>query len=786
MLWMLEGDPEASKVLAGAQVRENDFVSALKIESEEPEVVLERVVERAETIARRLGEQRVRPLHLLCAITKEPRSAGFRALERTGVTAARVHGDAVRALGIEAETEAPRRPTTLPPPLHPSLRSPAPIALPRAAALPAAPANRLRVPVEEADKGELAGALPRVSARPSASSPPRANRRSGEAAPEPGALNKDELPTLAAVGRDLTALARAGAIDPVIGREAELEQILDVLCRRRGNNPLLVGAPGVGKTSIVHALARMLVEGRAPGLEGKVLVEISAGALVSGTSVRGALADRLRKIQAEVARAGNVLLFLDDVHAILGAGEGEGDVGAELKAALTRGDVPCIGATTEADARRHFDRDPGLLRRFSQIPIAEPSPAASKKILAGLLPSYEGHHRVRFLPEAIEAAVDLTVRYVPEKQLPDKALAVLDLAAARSRRASQQVVDADAVAKVVASETHVPLERLRTRDGERLLRLEGELEARVVGQRSALARISDALRKSAAGFRGPRPLGTFLFLGSTGVGKTETAKAISDVLFGGGPMTRFDMSELSEAHAVARLVGAPPGYVGHEHGGQLTEAVRRRPYQLVLLDEIEKAHPEVLLALLPLLDEGRLTDGRGRTVDFTNTVIVMTSNLGAGEVQRQAAPRIGFGAEPGAGPRSAEDAVLAAARRSLPPELWNRIDEPLFFGPLGRTETLEIARRMLDGVARALTREHGITLDVEPSALEALVSAGHDAALGARPMRRTVGRLVESPIAARVLAGELRRGHRLRLAAQGGRLVFDHVGSTAGGLAAVH
>jgi ATP-dependent Clp protease ATP-binding subunit ClpC len=337
----------------------------------------------------------------------------------------------------------------------------------------------------------------RISARPPASTPPRpTNRRvprEGAADTSPrgtdsnvGGLDPHEYPTLTAVGRDLTALARAGAIDPVIGREAELEQLLDVLSRRRANNPLLVGPPGVGKTSLAHALAIALAAGKAPGLEGKILLEVSAGALVSGTSVRGALAERVRRLQSEVTKAGkNVLLFLDDVHAVLGAGDGADDVATELKAALARGDFPCIGATTEADARRHFDRDPALARRFSPVPVNEPSPAASKVILRGLIPSYEAHHHVRYEPDAIDAAVDLTVRYVTEKHLPDKALSVLDLAAARARRAGAKVVDVDAVARVVASEAHVPLERLRIKDGERMLSAGALLAERVVGTASA-------------------------------------------------------------------------------------------------------------------------------------------------------------------------------------------------------------------------------------------------------------------------------------------------------------
>jgi ATP-dependent Clp protease ATP-binding subunit ClpC len=814
---MMQEDPETSALLGTAAVRENDFVSALKIEHDEQDVVFERVVDRAEAIAKRLGADRVRPIHLLAAITREPRSAGFRALERVGVPSARVYEASLRALGIEGPPETERAPstvpqssampsarpstmpaamprprTTLPPPMA---GAPKPIVLPRPTALPVLDPRiaSMRAAPSPSPSPRVESREGRISARPPASPgsvrPNRKVARTPEraadtASKDPLELDPTEYPTLCAIGRDLTALARAGGIDPVIGREVELEQLLDVLSRRRANNPLLVGPPGVGKTSLAHALALALANGKAPGMPGKILIEVSAGALVSGTSVRGALAERVRRLQTEVTRAGNVLLFLDDVHAVLGAGDGGDDVATELKSALARGDFPCIGATTEADARRHFDRDPALARRFSPVLVNEPSAADTKIILRGIVPSYEAHHKVRYEPEAIDAAVDLTVRYVTEKHLPDKAVSVLDLAAARARRAGLDVVDIDAVARVVASETHVPLERLRIKDGERLLRLEGELGERVVGQKASLERISDALRKSAAGFRGRRPLGTFLFLGPTGVGKTETAKAISDVLFGGTLMTRFDMSEMSESHAVARLFGAPPGYVGHESGGQLTEAVRRRPYQLILLDEIEKAHPEVLLSLLPLLDEGRATDARGRTVDFTNTVVVMTSNLGADAIGRLAAPRIGFGAEPSSRSTSAEDGVLAAARRALPPELWNRIDEPLFFGPLTSDDVSEIARRMISSLATALLREHGVTLITEPSAIEALVaSGGFDAALGARPMRRTIGRLLESPIAARVLAGELRRGERLRIRGQSGRLVFDQ-GTAAGNLPA--
>jgi ATP-dependent Clp protease ATP-binding subunit ClpC len=433
--------------------------------------------------------------------------------------------------------------------------------------------------------------------------------------------------------------------------------------------------------------------------------------------------------------------------------------------------------------RKHFDRDPAFARRFSVVQVGEPSADATERILAGLLPRYEAHHATRYEAAAVRAAVELSVRFLPERCLPDKAIGVLDLAGARARRLGSSEVTAVDVARVIADEANVPLDRLLLRDGERLLALESHLAERVVGQKSALSKISDALRKGAAGFRGRRPLATFLLLGTTGVGKTETAKAIADVLFAPGAMTRFDMSEMSESHAVARLLGAPPGYVGHEAGGQLTEAVRRRPYQLVLLDEIEKAHPDVLLALLPLLDEGRLTDGRGRTVDFTNTVIVLTSNLGAAAATQRVSRAIGFDApDPAVVAQNEREQratrVLDAARKSLPPELWNRIDEPLYFAPLEEDDVIEIASRMLRALAKTLEIERGIELEIEASACQALARAGgFEASLGARPMRRTVGRLVESPLASRLLAGEIVRGERVRVRGRGDQVVFEMLGA---------
>ncbi len=755
VLVLLQREPETAAVFARHQVREGDLLKALQVVDGETASALDVAVERAQKLAVKLGEPKPRPIHLLFSIVRDSRSVGFRCLDEVGAGATRVRDELL------------------------ALLSPTPAGASSAPRQRSRPRGAARAPTLPKPKRPSARAKPRDrTAPPSASAPEleleRAIADSADLELSAHELSPKAFPLLTSVGRNLTALAAAGRIDPVIGRDREIEQLLDVLARRRSNNPVLVGPPGVGKTAIVEGLAcRIAGVGSNPGnLEGRVLIEVSAGSLISGTGVRGALAERMRALREEIALAdGRVLLFIDEIHTIVG-GDGPDDLAQELKASLARGELPCIGATTDAEYRRCFEKDAALARRFSAIRVAEPSIEATREILKGLVSRYEAHHAVAYDADALEAAVELSVRYLTERQLPDKAIAVLDQAGARVQRRNGGMVDRAAVAHVIAELVEVPVDRLLARDADKLLQLEGHLEDRVVGHGAAVVRIADTLRKGAAGFRGKRPLGTFLLLGPTGVGKTEMAKAVAEVVFPAGAMTRFDMSELSESHAVARLMGSPPGYVGHEEGGQLTEAVRRRPYQLLLLDEIEKAHPDVLLALLPLLDEGRLTDARGRTVDFTHTIIFMTSNLGVGAPARSS--RIGFGG--GDDVASLGDdgaAALAAARAALPPELWNRIDEPLWFSALSEDEVREIARRMLSDVARTLAEERGIVLSIENSALAALCRAGgYDASLGARPMRRTIGRLVESPLAAQILAGDIGEGDELALRGEGDTLVF--------------
>ena len=644
-------------------------------------------------------------------------------------------------------------------------------------------------------------------------------------------------PTLSKYGRDLTAKARGGSLDPIIGRERETERVIRILSRRTKNNPCLIGEPGVGKTAVVEGLCQRIADGNIPEpLKGKTVVTVDIPSMVAGAKYRGEFEDRLKSVMAEVRDKPDIILFIDELHTIVGAGAAEGAVDAAniLKPALARGEIRVIGATTAEEYRLHIEKDAALERRFQAVTVGEPTEEEAIRILSGLRPRYEAHHRMKITDEALRAAVELSVKYIPDRFLPDKAIDLMDEAAAALRlsslteppdlkrmegelttlsrekeeavkaqeferaaalrdreetlreeyRAAKEdwegvprrgedggVVTAAAVADVVTEWTGIPVSRLMESEGEKLMALEDALKARVVGQDEAVSLVASAIRRGRLGLGDPRrPMGSFIFLGRTGVGKTELTRALAAALFGSEQaLIRFDLSEYMEKHSVARLIGSPPGYIGHEEGGQLTERVRRRPYAVVLFDEMEKAHPDVFNLLLQVLDDGSLTDSRGRRVDFRHTVIIMTSNLGAGETGK---PSVGFSTVK-EGDRDKER-MLAALKEAFRPELLGRVDEVVVFRSLGEDETRRIASLLLDALKERVAKL-GITLDFTEEAVALVAKAGLDPKYGARPLGRAVVRLLEEPLAREMLTGRIREGDRVTVEAQGDLCVFREV-----------
>ncbi len=577
-------------------------------------------------------------------------------------------------------------------------------------------------------------------------------------------LHRADTRTLDQYSRDLTELAAAGKIDPVVGRSREIRRAVQILSRRSKNNPVLIGEPGVGKTAVAEGLALAISRGQGCGeLKNKRLVSLDLPALLAGTKYRGDFEERVKSVLHDVRRAGDVILFVDELHTIIGAGSAEGAIDAAniLKPALGRGEVQIIGATTPEEYRRHIEKDPALERRFQPVRIEEPDREGTLAMLGSLRPALEQHHRVRIGDDAICAAHDLSVRYLSERCLPDKAIDLLDEAAASVHLdGGRPLVDAEAVAKVLSLWTDIPVDGLTEDESARLRDLEQALHRRIVGQEEAVSAVARAIRRGRMGLRDARrPIGCFLFLGPSGVGKTELCRALAATVYGDEKaMLRLDMSEYMEKHAVSRLIGSPPGYVGYGEGGQLTEPVRRKPWSVVLFDEIEKAHEDVWSILLQIMDDGHLTDAAGRKVDFRNTLIVMTSNIGARAVNERRPP-LGF-----AGSESAEDTVkrqvMAELKRTFRPEFLNRIDETLIFRRLGDGEMLAVAR-LLAGQLEERFHALGVTLTVTEEALALIARQGSDEKSGARPLRRLLQREIEDPAAELLLGGALPEGASL-------------------------
>ncbi len=592
-------------------------------------------------------------------------------------------------------------------------------------------------------------------------------------------VKHSETRVLDQYSRDLTLLAASGSFDPVIGRDEEIRRSVQILSRRSKNNPVLIGEPGVGKTAVAEGIAAYIAGSDAPdSMAGKRLVALDLPALLAGTKYRGDFEERVKAVLKDVKKAGDVILFIDEMHTMIGAGSAEGAIDAAniLKPALGRGEVQIIGATTPEEYRRHIEKDAALERRFQPVKIAEPSRGDSLKMLGAVRQSLEKHHGVKISDAALTAAVDLSARYINDRFLPDKAIDLADEAAAHIRVSGGGLVTAEDIAGIVSMWTGIPVANLSADETKRLCNMESILHRRVIGQNEAVTAVSRAIRRGRVGLSDPnRPIGSFLFLGPTGVGKTELCRALAEAVFGeSDAMIRLDMSEYMEKHAVSKLIGSPPGYVGYEDGGQLTERVRRKPWSVVLFDEIEKAHEDVWGILLQIMDDGRLTDSAGRVVSFRNTIIVMTSNVGAKSIS-DGRPRMGFTPDGGDEAQLMRARINEELRRTFKPEFLNRIDETIVFRRLSRAEIRSIAERMLLTVAERF-KALGMTLSVPDQVVDFLAERGYDEKYGARPLRRAIRSMIEDKAAELMLTDSLGRGDTVQARIDGNELILTKHG----------
>ncbi|HEX2468504.1 MAG TPA: ATP-dependent Clp protease ATP-binding subunit [Solirubrobacterales bacterium] len=786
--------------------------------------MFERFTERARQVvvlaqeeARTLKHNYIGTEHILLGLLREEEGLAARVLESLDITVERVRAQVVRIVGSGEEVTSGQIPFT------PRAKKVLELALREALSLGhnyigtehillglvrenEGVAARILLDFD-ADSEKIRNEVIRMLSGPG-------GRRQGAGAGSGEGKKSSKL--LDQFGRNLTKLASEGKLDPVIGRETEIERIMQILSRRQKNNPVLLGEPGVGKTAIVEGLASRITKGEVPELlKNRQIYTLDLAALVAGSKYRGEFEERLKKVMKEITQRGDIVLFIDELHNLVGAGAAEGaiDAASILKPALSRGELQTIGATTLDEYRKYLERDSALERRFQQIKVDEPSIPDTVQILEGLRERYEDHHKVKITDEALAAAAELADRYISDRFLPDKAIDLIDEAASRmriksmsqppvyrdleeeieeTRRAKEAAIEAqefekaanlrdkerqltnrkreledqweagdggerptvgeEEIADIVSMWTGIPVFKLTEAETKKLVRMEEELHKRVIGQDVAIEAVSKAIRRSRAGIKDPkRPAGSFIFLGPSGVGKTELARTLAEFLFGDeDAMVRIDMSEYMEKHAVSRLVGSPPGYVGYDEGGQLTEAVRRKPYSVLLLDEIEKAHPDVFNILLQILEDGRLTDAQGRTVDFRNTIVIMTSNIGAKDIARNVSFGFGSSDETGASYEDMKDRIMGELKKVFRPEFLNRIDEVIVFHKLTKDEIKEIIDLMITRV-RAQVAEHDLQLELSDEAKELLAEKGWDPAMGARPLRRAIQRFIEDPLADEVL-----------------------------------
>jgi ATP-dependent Clp protease ATP-binding subunit ClpC len=797
--------------------------------------LFERFTERARQVvvlaqeeARTLKHNYIGTEHILLGLLREEEGLAARVLESLDITVERVRSQVVRIVGSGEEVTSGQIPFT------PRAKKVLELALREALSLGhnyigtehillglvrenEGVAARILLDFD-ADSDKIRNEVIRMLSGPG-------GRRQGGGGGGAGGEGKKSSKLLDQFGRNLTRLAEEGKLDPVIGRETEIERIMQILSRRTKNNPVLLGEPGVGKTAVVEGLAARINKGEVPELlKNKQIYTLDLAALVAGSKYRGEFEERLKKVMKEITQRGDIILFIDELHNLVGAGAAEGaiDAASILKPALARGELQTIGATTLDEYRKYLERDSALERRFAQIKVDQPSPEDTVKILEGLRERYEQHHRVTIRDDALEAAAELADRYISDRFLPDKAIDLIDEAGSRmriksmstppvyrdleeeiekTRREKETAIEAqefekaanlrdterqlttrkrqledewaegesgegrpevgeEEIADIVSMWTGIPVFKLTEAETKKLIRMEEELHKRVIGQEVAITAVSKAIRRSRAGIKDPkRPAGSFIFLGPSGVGKTELARTLADFLFGDEEaMIRIDMSEYMEKHAVSRLVGSPPGYIGYDEGGQLTEAVRRKPYSVLLLDEIEKAHPDVFNILLQILEDGRLTDAQGRTVDFRNAIVIMTSNIGASEISKNTSIGFTVADETGMSYGDMKNRIMSDLKKVFRPEFLNRIDEVIVFHKLAKDEVKEIIDLMIARV-RVQVAEHELQLELTDEAKELLVEKGWDPSMGARPLRRAIQRYVEDPLADEVLRqGEMTPG----------------------------
>lgn len=799
----------------------------------------QKVMVAAEEEARRLGHQVVGTEHLLLGLLREGDELATRILNELGLKPEQISSGIQSIVGegepgSEVKGYSARVKKVLEIALYEA----------RVHGMPAIDTEHLFLGLVREGTGVAAKVLESMGVnlekvREAIGEPGKGSYGSSQGAAKP--QKRANTPTLDSFGRDLTAMAEQGKLDPVIGRSKEIERVVQILSRRTKNNPILIGEPGVGKTAIAEGLAQRIYSGQVPDtLRQKRVMTLDLASVVAGTKYRGEFEERLKKVIEEIQQAGNVIIFIDELHTLIGAGGAEGAIDASniLKPALARGELQCIGATTLDEFRKHVEKDPALERRFQPVMVAEPSAEEALEILKGLRDRYEAHHRVKITDAALQAAVKLSDRYISDRFLPDKAIDLIDEAASRvrlqahtappnlneledrlalvrqqkesakrsedfekaaklrdeerqlqddleqkrqdwekQRITAEAAVGEDDIAYIVSSWTGVPVKKLAEEEADRLLKLEEVLHQRLIGQDEAVKAVSRAVRRARAGLKDPkRPIGSFIFLGPTGVGKTELGRALAEALFADeDAMVRIDMSEYMERHAVSRLVGAPPGYVGYDEGGQLTEAVRRKPYSVVLLDEIEKAHPEVFNILLQVLEDGRLTDSKGRTVDFRNTVLIMTSNVGADTIRKGIS--LGFSTSDSQEASLNEyelmkKRVTDELKRSFRPEFLNRIDEIIVFHQLTKPEIRLIVDLMVRQLAQRL-QEYGLNISLTDAAKDLLAEEGYDPTFGARPLRRAIQRRIEDELSERMLEGAFRTGEQVQIDAADGKLTFQ-------------